>query len=53
MGIRLFSVHRDQQIVVASFPDQNIPPIRYANCAVVDRTNWACSATAAPDSERK
>jgi hypothetical protein len=51
-GVRLFTVHSSQQIVIASYPDDDVPPTRYYNCAVVDRLNWACTTSAEPDSAR-
>jgi len=49
-GVRQFTVHGSQQIVIASYPDADFPPVRYYNCAVVDRLNWACTVAAEPDS---
>jgi hypothetical protein len=51
-GVRLFAVHSSQQIVIASYPDDDLPPTRYYNCAVVDRLNWACTMAAETDSGR-
>jgi hypothetical protein len=50
IGVRLFNVHSSQQVVIASYPDDDLPPTRYYNCAVVDRLNWACTVAAEPDS---
>jgi hypothetical protein len=51
-GIRYFTVYSSQQIVIASYPDDTVPPTRYYNCAVVDRLNWACTVDAKSDSAR-